>query len=1497
MRELHRRAWLSLAIMLFLTISAFAPSIGGSSSDTSESTFESLSDSIPARDWNAPFYDTFSQSVATGKSPSLVAVGDFNNDSLPDIAVACKDPNQIEIFYQQEDGRLSEDPDMLIPLPNPPRGMAAGDISGDGLEDLVVTVALDNRVYLLHQSNSFRTNITKDTFPYPYGVTIADFDGDGKNDFAVVGHRTSESINCSISIHLSETQFVVPHLVDLKSFGAYKAEIIASYDFNGNGSRPDLFISDSVNDMVVVFKNDISNIGENSWSHFWNATVINPVEIGLHDFDGSGTKEFMVVSKSEGAIRLFEYNAALVRFGTVRVKDQLISPSSATMIDMNKDGKLDIVVTSDTLNRVEVFFTPSSGGYSSTPNWSFPVSATPLKVKKVDMNGMDLEDLVVLSNTTGTNGTLSVYYQRDNGIISNSNSAVFFPGALTTFAVGDFERDDANEIAALLPDQRKVSFTTMGGVMKGYKSTGIQPIALTAHKLIADAHDLVVLNRGDNTLGLYWGGQGFFSSQNASLTLATNLTSPTDIDIGDVSGDGRPDIVVACQQGFQIFYNIGETPYFGSNSSFTLSVPGADFTHVSAADLSTHDHLGLTDVALVNASSNKVEIFTQSSDGTPFSLQARKSLTPSSDGNITWMGLGDVEGNGRADILLALDIGAIVVYEQNPNFRFDDTNQYTFSSKHGFLAGAIGDLDDDGADEIAILGESMRVLTIYEIGTSPAVPIANFTSGAGNGSVLCADFNGDLRMDLGFSSLLSKSVSVVLQKNVQPVSTVECLTPNPVEGIQVSFSAANSSDSFSDMDTLEYAWDFGDGNTTSGGTDVIEVEHAYMRDGNYTVNLTVTDRGNLWDAATIFVGVGDAAPEANFTVSHSDPLEGTVVYFNDTSFSFPDEIVNWTWEFGDGNVAYDPNVSHIYLSNGNYEVTLTVTDEDGSRDNHSISIEARDAAPEANFTVSHSDPLEGTVVYFNDTSFSFPDEIVNWTWEFGDGSYSDEQNPEHVYANNGTYVVRLQVKDDDGSVAEKTSTIIVRDTHPQIQEVYTASGKTSFVEDEAINLRVRASQTYDGIKLYEWDLDFRGTFQADVTTTDNRTSVKYAYPGSYTIAVRVWDSDSFAQGQITVEVENVPPVASFSYQNIGGGKVVFDASLSWDTPSDYDDLEFRWNFDDGGSWTPYSNQSVREHPFSQDGKYNVTLQVKDDDGAIDRLTLLVTVDRTPPTVVLIDIGDNAVVGKPIIIKANVTDAFGLESVTLIYRIGNETWNVTMTPSGPGTVYTAQIPSQNSTGSVYFRIAALDRSGNLFLTSDYEIKVGEDSSLMGLYLMALAGSIAFLGVVLYVRRKAAVVDDVFVIFEDGCLLAHETRRLKPGMDDEVLSSMLVAVQSFVKDSFKDEEVTTLKRLDFGEKRILVEKGKYIYLAVVLHGEGGGRVSQRMRDVLKEIEERYTSQLTEWDGDLDKLRGIKQLTDRLLEIRALGGIPIIGRLLGKEKETSDVASEGGPEDLED
>jgi len=146
---------------------------------------------------------------------------------------------------------------------------------------------------------------------------------------------------------------------------------------------------------------------------------------------------------------------------------------------------------------------------------------------------------------------------------------------------------------------------------------------------------------------------------------------------------------------------------------------------------------------------------------------------------------------------------------------------------------------------------------------------------------------------------------------------------NPLVKEEITFDASSSSDS--DGTIVSYEWDFGDENIGEG----IQITHPYAKAGNYTVTLTVTDNDGLKDSLSKVITV-KSPPVASFTYSPEGPVVCEKRIFNASSSYDPDgEIVSYNWDFGDRNTAKGEMVTYAYTKDGEYTVTLTITDNDG----------------------------------------------------------------------------------------------------------------------------------------------------------------------------------------------------------------------------------------------------------------------------------------------------------------------------------------------------------------------------------------------------------------------------------------------------------------------------------------------------------------------------------------------------------------------------------------
>ena len=165
---------------------------------------------------------------------------------------------------------------------------------------------------------------------------------------------------------------------------------------------------------------------------------------------------------------------------------------------------------------------------------------------------------------------------------------------------------------------------------------------------------------------------------------------------------------------------------------------------------------------------------------------------------------------------------------------------------------------------------------------------------------------------------------------------------------------------------------------------------------------TSSDSPPRLEELTVKPGKAAAPPDASFSWAPSNPAAKQKVQFADTSTGEP---TSWSWDFGDGQSSGLQNPSHEFAAAGSYQISLTVSSADGS-DTESQGL-AVGAATGCELTCSVAVPRTAGIdkeALF--TAGAVPDncaEGVSYSWLFGDGNTSDEQNPGHAYNESSTY--------------------------------------------------------------------------------------------------------------------------------------------------------------------------------------------------------------------------------------------------------------------------------------------------------------------------------------------------------------------------------------------------------------------------------------------------------------------------------------------------------------
>jgi len=393
-----------------------------------------------------------------------------------------------------------------------------------------------------------------------------------------------------------------------------------------------------------------------------------------------------------------------------------------------------------------------------------------------------------------------------------------------------------------------------------------------------------------------------------------------------------------------------------------------------------------------------------------------------------------------------------------------------------------------------------------------------------------------------------------------------------VGGLSVLFADASTGNPTS------WQWDFGDGESIGGRK---STQHIYPQAGTYTVTLTVAAANGASSTVRKFVTVVAGLPlQAGFGFE----VNGLTVLFADISTGEP---VSWIWDFGDGGASTERNPSHTYAKPGNYTVKLTILNEFGISATASKFVSPTlGEAPKAEFDFQ----ADGLRVLFTDRSEGNPD---SWTWDFGDGSSSTAQSPEHTYGQPGTFNVTLTARNKAGSTAKSKFVAVSRGEAPKAAFEFQANGLNVVFIDRS-----------EG-KPTSWNWQFGDCSGPLCESTEQNPTHTYASPGTYTVILTAANAAGTSRATKLVTVSTAgPPVASYCYQRSGLTVIFTDTSTS---------IPASWQWDFGDCAEQASTcKSVSQNPghaYATAKTYAVTLTVINAAGQSSR-TRFVVVDPT-----------------------------------------------------------------------------------------------------------------------------------------------------------------------------------------------------------------------------------------------------------------------------------------------
>lgn len=587
-------------------------------------------------------------SYGLGIQPIFIAVGDFNGDTKPDLAIVNKNcapdcgAGIVNILLGNGDGTFQEP--TWTAVGTKPIALTLGDFDNDGKLDMAVVDVNSLAIFLGDGNGTFQASRRYSITGDPVSIASGDFNADGKLDLAFTS-RSCDSLSCALSLQTARGN-------GDGSFQSFQnvapvAGVVSVGDLNGDG-KPDLAVSNGEFLSVLLGQDD--------------GTFQQP-----RNFLDGGSRESMVLVdlNLDGKLDVVLPQAGSRGRVTVLLgygDGNLVAASSILTVlnrpftavgDFNGDGKLDMAVTSSectaTCRKQLLILLGNGDGTFQPPLVSYPVAGI---ILVADFNGDGKLDLAVLDD---------------------NNMAILIGNGDGTF------QSPVNYTAGLQPGSAAVGDFNGDGILDLIVPNRVCPT--TGCKTGATGGLWVLLGNGDGTFR----PGTFFEGGNGPLLAVA----------GDFNEDGKLDVLVSEYAGASMFFGNGDGTF---QAPHPVGVPGP--SQIVAADFNGDGLLDLA-VASYNACASTcddgaVVILLGNGDGTFRSAGSYDAgWIPSS------IALGDFNGDGKLDLAVTSWSASVSILISN--------GDGTFQSKQDFVPGSgpslsAGDFNGDGKLDLAFAG-------------------------------------------------------------------------------------------------------------------------------------------------------------------------------------------------------------------------------------------------------------------------------------------------------------------------------------------------------------------------------------------------------------------------------------------------------------------------------------------------------------------------------------------------------------------------------------------------------------------------------------------------------------------------------------------------------------------------------------------------------------------------------------------------------------------------